>query len=374
MPYDAGTVAAASRHRLFPFSPIMLEDPERPAKRPRSDLDTSSNDDADSLEDLARDNDFWLVDGTVVLIARKVAFKVYMGLLAEQSPVFSDVFSSASSNSSKTLDHAPVVHLSDSPEDLRHLLRALLPNRQRWFVYFSLFSEPFCSQSRNTSLFATRKASPLQFNQLSALVRLAHKYQIDDLQAQAVSALETYFVPDLASLATRSPAFKAPEGCGIEMIYLARLLDMPNLLPFAFYCATFVGGRVANGWSLEDGTVRHLEPDDLRRYIDGYGKLRARAESMLARIFDIIPQAGECVDLEDCGDALEKIYARDIKPLKDDPYLLRSWKVVKPREKYGLCRACVGMLETRFRAERAALWNELPSIFDLAVEGWNAST
>ncbi|KAM5536111.1 hypothetical protein V8D89_010210 [Ganoderma adspersum] len=283
----------------------MLEDPERPAKRPRSDLGTSSNNDSDSLEDLTRDKDFWLVDGTVVLIANKVAFKVYMGLLAEQSPVFSDVFSSASSNSSKLLEHVPVVHLSDSPEDLRHLLRALLPNRQR-------------------CLFAMRKASPLEFHQLSALVRLAHKYQIDDLQAQAVSALQTYFVSDIASLATRFSAFKAPEGCGIEMIYLARLLDMPHLLPMAFYSATFVGGRVVNGWALEDGTVRYLEPDDLRRYIDGHGKLRARAESMLARIFDATPQAEECADLEDCGDALEKLYARDIKPLKDDPYLLRS--------------------------------------------------
>ena len=117
----------------------MLRDIERPAKRPRPDLETSSNTDGSgSLDGLTRDKDFWLVDGTIVLIARKVAFKVYMGLLAEQSLVFSDVFSSASPTSSELLDRVPVVHLSDSPEDLRHLLRVLLPNKQRWSVCFCL--------------------------------------------------------------------------------------------------------------------------------------------------------------------------------------------------------------------------------------------
>ena len=215
----------------------------------------------------------------------------------------------------------------------------------------------------------------MKFHQLSALVRLAHKYQIDDLQAQAVSAFQTSFVSDFVSLKNLNPAFKTPEGCGIEMVYLARLLDMPNLLPFTFYCATFVGGRVANGWTLEDGTQRYLEPDDLRRYIDGHATLRAWAKPMLARVFDTKPARG-CTRLEGCGPALEDMYARDIvQRLKNDPDLLRSWKSVNRCQKYDICERCRDMLEIRFKAERAIVWSLLPSIFDLAVpEGWNVST
>ncbi len=122
----------------------MYETSDRPAKRARNDFEEPS-DQADTSEDLTRDDEFWLVDGNIVLIAGEVAFKVYKGLLAEQSPVFSDVFLSASLEVSQLFERVPVVHLSDSPEDLRHFLRALLPNKQRSFVLFlSKHPDIFC--------------------------------------------------------------------------------------------------------------------------------------------------------------------------------------------------------------------------------------
>lgn len=87
-----------------------------------------------SMEDLARDNVFWLEDGNIVLITGKVAFKVYRGLLAAQSPVFADMFTTATPDANQMLDGCAVVHLSDSPEDMRHFLGALLPKSQRLYV------------------------------------------------------------------------------------------------------------------------------------------------------------------------------------------------------------------------------------------------
>lgn len=111
----------------------MPDSEERPAKRVRADTFTASNRDlhSDSEDQVTRDEEFWLVDGNIVLVSGKVGFKVYMGLLAEQSAIFSNVFSSSRSDPSQLLDHVPVVHFSDSLQDLRHLLRALLPNKQR---------------------------------------------------------------------------------------------------------------------------------------------------------------------------------------------------------------------------------------------------
>ena len=50
--------------------------------------------DEGGLEDRvrARDEDFWFEDGTVVLVAEGVEFRVYEGLLADHSPVLRDMF------------------------------------------------------------------------------------------------------------------------------------------------------------------------------------------------------------------------------------------------------------------------------------------
>lgn len=80
-----------------------------------------------------RDQEFWLDDGTVILIAHDTGFRVYRGLLAAQSPVFRNSFSFSSpyKSAEERIDGYPVVRLTDSPEDLRHLLRVILPVRRR---------------------------------------------------------------------------------------------------------------------------------------------------------------------------------------------------------------------------------------------------
>lgn len=83
-----------------------------------------------------RDEEFWYEDGSIILVARDVEFRVFKGILAEHSPVFRDMFSlpqpqgdaSSSTGTSRDVEHpCPIVHLSDSPEDLRHVLRAYMP-------------------------------------------------------------------------------------------------------------------------------------------------------------------------------------------------------------------------------------------------------
>ena len=75
-----------------------------------------------------QDEEFWFSDGNVILLARDVKFRIYSGLLANRSPVFQDMFSlpqpAASSDSP-----CPTVEMTDSPEDLRHILRVFMPNK-----------------------------------------------------------------------------------------------------------------------------------------------------------------------------------------------------------------------------------------------------
>lgn len=84
-----------------------------------------------SLVDCERDEEFWFDDGNIVLIAGNLSFKVYRGLLASQSPVFADMFSTGDPHADSQIDGCPIVHLQDTPQALRHLLRALIPSRER---------------------------------------------------------------------------------------------------------------------------------------------------------------------------------------------------------------------------------------------------
>ena len=112
------------------------EGEQRPAKRPRT-LASNISDKPCSIassefaKNIERDSEFWLEDGNVVLVAQNTGFRVYKGLLAAQSPVFHDMFSAAGLHADERYDGVPVVPLFDSPVDLRHLLRVLLPKTQK---------------------------------------------------------------------------------------------------------------------------------------------------------------------------------------------------------------------------------------------------
>lgn len=83
-----------------------------------------------------RDQEFWYGDGNVILLAGNVEFRVYQGLLAEKSFVFRDMLSlpqpPVPSTSTAPLADAScqaTVHLSDSAEDIRHMLRVIMPKK-----------------------------------------------------------------------------------------------------------------------------------------------------------------------------------------------------------------------------------------------------
>lgn len=104
-------------------------------KRRRLDGDESSEDACGPLRTavlggVLRDPDVWLPDGNVVIKAQNVAFRVHKSILALHSEIFRDLFlaSSPSPNSSgpmEIIDDCPVIEVTDSANDLRHLFLVL---------------------------------------------------------------------------------------------------------------------------------------------------------------------------------------------------------------------------------------------------------
>ncbi len=83
------------------------------------------------LDQLRRHEEFWLDDGTTVLVAQDTAFRVYRGLLSSQSTVFQDMLAASNPDATEIFEGCPVVRLSDPPEELAHLMRAILPSKRR---------------------------------------------------------------------------------------------------------------------------------------------------------------------------------------------------------------------------------------------------
>ncbi|KAI0742447.1 hypothetical protein C8Q80DRAFT_1188462 [Daedaleopsis nitida] len=60
----------------------------RPSKRPRTSS-TSELEDAEHSTTRTRDGEFWYEDGSIILVARDVEFRIYYkGLLAIHSSIF----------------------------------------------------------------------------------------------------------------------------------------------------------------------------------------------------------------------------------------------------------------------------------------------
>ena len=113
--------------------PTMQVDQNAPTRKRARTSSTSADPQPESLK---RDEEFWYGDGTIILIAADVEFRVYRGPLEKHSAVFRDMLSfpqptkysapdSVSNPSSDSLPW-PVVRLTDSPYDLRHLLRVFM--------------------------------------------------------------------------------------------------------------------------------------------------------------------------------------------------------------------------------------------------------
>ncbi|KAI0742366.1 hypothetical protein C8Q80DRAFT_1273052 [Daedaleopsis nitida] len=173
------------------------------------------------------------LDGNTILVVWDVGFRVYRALLAAQSTVFADTFASSSSRTDESYAGCPLVHLSPSPEDLRLFLRVLIPKTKRLF-------------------FPEREKSG--FPQVYAVVRLAHRYIVEDALLQGISALKAYYADDFESFLKSSCTGELPidlfqSHCEpIGAVNLARLIDMPSLLPAALYDCCGLDGDVLDGY------------------------------------------------------------------------------------------------------------------------------
>lgn len=213
------------------------------------------------------------------------------------------------------------------------------------------------------------------FDVVSAVVRLAHKYNVEDVQAQALDALKMWCTDDFKTwCSTSEDPIDAEFKRAIGVVNIARLTDTPSMLPVAFYHCCALGGGLRDGWTRRDGTIETCTQEDVWRCLEGRDRLAKESIAHLYRVFRPIV-SDTCRTLNACTSSLGRILARVmVNEDAGSSTLLDSWAI--PINKYTndcpLCADCKQELLDRDIHERQKLWNKLPGIFDLSIDGWGA--
>ncbi|KAH9857656.1 hypothetical protein C2E23DRAFT_719736 [Lenzites betulinus] len=310
-----------------------------------------------------RDPDLWFEDGNIVLLCRDTAFRVYRGLLTRHSVIFRDLFSMAQPSTSETMESCPVVHISDPPDDLRHLLRVLCGIRK----------------------FPVIPGERMEFAELAALVRMSHKYHVEDLHSRAMHHLKLYFTNDLSVWDTAGVDGNlflhiTPQDA-ITAINLARLTHTDSVLPTALYLCCQLDSELTTGVERSDGSTERLDPKDLELVLRGRTEL-VRASTRGACTICKPTPSGQCTS-KACERALREILGMMLDGLQKDPIgdiagyaALDTWEhwIEDVVELWPLCEPCRTMLHARDLEVRRDVWKRLPQYMGITVEDWKDPT
>ncbi|KAH9885127.1 hypothetical protein C8Q73DRAFT_784849 [Cubamyces lactineus] len=315
---------------------------ERPCKRLRTENTSEDHNWAFSATSSAappaaagfkRDGGVWFPTGNIILVAgRQVAFRVYQGILARRSEVFRGLFELPPPPDSEKMDGCPVVHLPDDPQDLKHFLRVI-----------------YC---RRNYFYALDAVIPTAFPILSALIRMSHKYGVQDLYDTALSRLKKFYTSDFETwrdVEGRKHYVQTSPADALNVIEIARITDNPSLIPSAYLmcCSldTIVRKKRTHDQMLEAPLVSELSSWDLQRVFTGKARLAQRRAAGILAIMQAAP-CKDCDKADRCSMAtlrtLQRIDLAEIESSMHDKYLVVEAGPVREalRAMYEGCGCC----------------------------------
>ncbi|KAI0702670.1 hypothetical protein C8Q76DRAFT_659740 [Earliella scabrosa] len=326
--------------------------PEKP-KAPQQENATSS-------EGSRKDDELWLEDGNLILVTPTVQFRVYRGPLVSQSLVFRDMLSLPQppvDAASCAPQNVPciTIPMSDSPEDLRHFLRVMT-------------GQSVCFGGLNPT-----------YDEISALVRMGHKYQCEKLLARCTEYLKRYYHDDFDLWRNDEhvfspPTFKPIHNIGV--VNLARLLGANVMLPGALMGCCTLGMEIVDGFTREDGTKEMLSFEDLARcYLGRANLVEANADATLKLLTQTLAEG--CLRPERCEPTMRKILNELTGNNRKVLFNLRwdwSWSPFIDREdtERDLCWECYKMLgkHGRQKERHRAIFDKMPTMMGVTVERW----
>ncbi|CCM01848.1 uncharacterized protein FIBRA_03919 [Fibroporia radiculosa] len=310
--------------------------PSRTRKRTRqSNVDASSPEAASAQPQ--PDNSFWPENGDVVLSAEMTAFHVHRSVLSQCSDVFREILALPPSKGEimDMFEGHSLVRLSDQVEDV-HILLGTLYQRHRYLP---------CARPQLT---------PKVFG---ILLRLSHKYKIEDILRDIMATLALSFDCTLDrfqylvdSDGDENMRLAPLPGTGI---ILANSLE--KLLPPEVIMSEFVH---------ENGKVEKLHTKNLLRYINGRAQLAYLYTELLRRTLnpkfaeDCEGQSTSCVEVLTRSRSIAQYeHSRRGRPVFSVLQSFLSEKDLKWLEDNQLCARCLA--KVREKDKEDAVWRDV---------------
>ncbi|KAJ7160028.1 hypothetical protein C8R43DRAFT_994126 [Mycena crocata] len=282
---------------------------------------------------------------TLVIRAENKIFQIYPGILAARSSVFRDMIAFPQPPSgTEQIDGSPVVHLSDSAQDVEAFLRA---------IYDSSYFMP--------------TPAAIELSVVLGILHLSHKYDVQYLHHRALEHLtvDGWYAPTCDERRgdphlinnTPSPPLKS-----LSVINAASEVGALWLLPLAYYYAStfscvelapFLVGPMSQPARKAMAAREHLLRGTvaINRFLSMHNPsgacktshtCTASRNTYLARLYDDIDQVADLIPLEDWNEA--------------------RWSRFKAK---GVCEDCYSFARASQLAAVSAFWDKLPSFFDL---------
>ncbi|KAF7351076.1 BTB domain-containing protein [Mycena sanguinolenta] len=282
----------------------------------------------------------WYRDGSVILQATNIQFRVHWGVLSQHSSFFRALEDFPQPSDQPTIDGSPIVELPDSAADIEHLLTAL-------------YDPTFLSQTT------------LALAVVGALIRLGRKYDFKNLLDSAVARLTSHNPATLAeydalNVKSGSMRIMTYPGYSLDLLTLAQENNIGLVLPLAYYrtlrCSTpteWVKQSHFCHWRISVDASMAAKKLATKQFQPGYtlGWLREWP----------YPPA-DCDSPKKCNATRKHVFYSFLDANRLKPFLEASqieiWKGF-------LCVACYQHVFESVTAGRQKMWEELPAIFDL---------
>ncbi|TFK82908.1 hypothetical protein K466DRAFT_603291 [Polyporus arcularius HHB13444] len=299
-----------------------------------------------------RDDQVWLSDGNIIIIAQNIAFRIHKSILAQHSEVFRDIFSLPCSSVPEAVDGCEAVHVSDSAEDMRQLLLVLCCGKNPYYDLDEII--------------------PVPFPVVASLVRMGHKYNVPGVLNPALARLKKYHPITLkawrdtdgrARYVTSTDSHDA-----ITAVQLARLTDTPSILPTAFLQCCDFADEVYPETHPQRGTFvlsAGLPPGDHATVISGQVLATRIAAGFVARLFLEIPRPG-CASPNQCKQAVKGGVIQELASLSLAAGLRSGPAISAAGSSAAICQTCRRVLSKA----SDGIWSILPHCFHVSVDGW----
>ncbi|KAJ7055745.1 hypothetical protein C8F01DRAFT_1062537 [Mycena amicta] len=295
--------------------------------------------------------DIWMPYGDIILQAESTQFRVNRDVLAQHSPVFSDMFTVPQPADEPTVEGCHIVHLAgDSAYD--------------WISLLDLIYDPY-AEGEGLTLYA-----------IEVMLALGQKYEMAKIRQHAIFCIESDF-PDTKAAFDLLQSYRSQiprkichqAGLAVSVLNLADTYGIKTSMPvLALHCLNLysMDSLINDKVCRPDGSHIVLH-DNLKFMLSVAAERIMQQQEKLFHWLELDNESvipAEACEADDCDTDRGKIHRVVVRGRKEKRYmLLETWEGLKCRA--FVCTPCFEEAKTRWNADRAISWTNLPSFFGL---------